>query len=86
MPYHVYILVNPDGKTYIGQTNDLERRLEQHNDPNWRGTLHTKRHSGPWHLLHSEKFGTRAEAIRRERELKTGKGRDWIKRELLGGY
>ena len=47
MAYHVYVLLNPDGKTYIGQTNDLERRLAQHNEPDFRGTLHTQRHQGP---------------------------------------
>jgi len=29
----VYVLVNPEGKTYVGQTADLERRLAEHNDP-----------------------------------------------------
>ena len=85
MAFHVYILVNPAGQTYVGQTNDLAHRLQQHNDPQYHGTLHTKRRAGPWRLLHSEEHATRAEAMRRERELKTGKGRDWIRRELLGG-
>ena len=44
MPYFVYVLVNPDNATYVGQTNDLTFRLQQHNDPLHRGTLHTKRH------------------------------------------
>jgi len=82
MAYHVYVLLNPDGKTYVGQTSDLARRVAQHNDPSFRLTLHTKRHSGPWRLVHSEEFATRADAIRRERQLKTGKGRDWMRREL----
>jgi putative endonuclease len=85
VPYSVYIFVNPQGKTYVGQTNDLERRVTQHNDPHHKGTLHTKRHKGPWTLIHSEEYKSRGEAICRERELKTGKGRDWIKRELLDG-
>ena len=83
--FSVYVLVNPEGKTYVGQTNDLQRRLSQHNDPAYSGTLHTKRHRGPWRLVHTEEYATRSEAMRRERELKTGKGREWIKRELLGG-
>jgi len=36
----------------------------------------------PWRLVYFEKFDTRAEAVRRERELKTGKGRDDLKRIL----
>ena len=33
MAFHVYVLVNPDGHTYVGQTNDVRRRLAQHNAP-----------------------------------------------------
>jgi putative endonuclease len=85
MPYYVYVLLNPDGETYIGQTGDLEHRIAQHNDPDFRGTLHTKRRRGPWRLIHSEEHPTRAAAMRRERELKTGKGRHWIEQHILGG-
>ena len=56
MPFFVYVLLNRQGKTYVGQTGDLPRRLSQHNDPNCRMTLHTKRHPGPWRLLHLEEF------------------------------
>ena len=85
MGFFVYVLINPEQKTYVGQTSDLDHRLSQHNDPNCRLTLHTKRHKGPWTLIHYEQFSTRAEAMRRERELKTGKGRDWIRQILLQG-
>jgi len=85
MPYYVYVLLNPDGKTYVGQTADLERRLAQHSDPEFRGTLYTKRHRGPWRLIHSEEHPSRTAAMRRERELKTGKGREWIKQQVSGG-
>ncbi|MFT5125357.1 MAG: putative endonuclease [Kiritimatiellia bacterium] len=76
--YFVYVLLNPDGRTYVGQTNDLGRRLTQHNDPNYRGTLHTKRHQGPWKLIHQETFASRSEAMRREKYFKTGVGREII--------
>jgi putative endonuclease len=79
--FWVYILQSETtGATYTGQTEDVARRLSEHNDPSNRRTLHTKRRPGPWLLLHAEPFPTRAEAMRRERELKTGKGRDWISR------
>ena len=74
MAFFAYVLLNPQGKTYVGQTSNLPRRLTQHNDAHCRLTLHTKRHPGPWQLLHSEQFATRSAAMRRERELKTGKG------------
>ena len=83
--FHVYVLVNPRKETYVGQTDNLTRRLTQHNDPGFRGSLHTKRHPGPWTLLHSESFPTRSAAMKREKELKTGKGRDQIRRWLAGG-
>jgi len=85
MPYFVYLLQNPDGKIYVGQTSNLERRIAQHNDPDCRLTLHTKRHAGPWRLLHSESFPSRSAAMRREKELKSGKGRDWVRDVLLRG-
>ena len=51
MPYFVYVLANPEGKVYIGQTGDLARRLREHNAPEYRGTLHAKRLKGPWTRL-----------------------------------
>ncbi len=85
MGFFVYILVSEtNGATYVGQTSDLVRRLLQHNDPACRLTLHTKRHPGPWRFVHSERYETRAEAMRREMELKSGKGRDWIKAQNFG--
>ena len=77
--------MNPQGKIYIGQTSDLSRRLTQHNDANYRGTLHTKRHVGPWELVYQEAYQTRREAMGRERELKSSRGRDWIRQELRKG-
>ena len=85
MPFYLYVLINSVGNTYIGQTADIERRLAQHNDPKCRLTLYTKRFPGPWKLIHCEELPTRSAAILRERQLKTGKGRDWIRRTLLHG-
>ncbi|NLF40947.1 GIY-YIG nuclease family protein [bacterium] len=81
----VYILQSQStGETYVGQTNDIDRRLAQHNDPEFRGTLHTKRRQGPWKLLHQEEFMSRSDAMRRERWLKSGSGYRFI-RHLLSG-
>jgi len=44
MPFYIYVLPNLDGKIYIGQTNDLQRRLAQYNTPDCRTTRRTKRH------------------------------------------
>ncbi|MGB9721070.1 MAG: GIY-YIG nuclease family protein, partial [bacterium] len=79
MPFYVYILQSKStGKIYVGQTMNLANRLEQHNDPEHKLTLHTKRNRGPWHLIYSEEYQTRAEAMRRERFFKTGRGRELI--------
>ena len=39
--YSVYVLLNPEGDIYIGQTGNLPLRLCEHNDPSFRGTLYT---------------------------------------------
>jgi putative endonuclease len=79
------VLENLLGEIYIGHTDDVDHRLAQHNDPGYRGTLHTKRHPGPWRFVHQETFATRREAMERERQLKSGRGRDWIRREKAFG-
>ncbi len=82
MAYHVYVLENPQGRRYIGQTADLAARLTQHNDSANRLTLHTKRHPGPWTLIYAEEQPTRADAMRREKWLKSGVGREWLVRRI----
>ncbi len=86
MAFWVYVLQSETtGKVYIGQTNDLRLRLSQHNDPNFQRTLHTKRNQGPWKLVQTETFSTRAQAMSREKALKSGQGRKWIREEILQG-
>jgi len=80
----VYVIRNPGGKLYIGQTDNLERRLLQHNDPTHTLTRTTKRFPGPWALVHSECCFTRSAALAREKALKSGQGRDWLRSRL--GY
>ncbi|HEY9584860.1 MAG TPA: GIY-YIG nuclease family protein [Candidatus Paceibacterota bacterium] len=77
--YTVYVLKNETGKLYIGQTIDLSKRLQEHNKT---GKGYTSKYR-PWLLLWSEAFVTRQESIKRERYLKTGVGRDWIKKNIL---
>ena len=81
--FHVYVLVNPDDEVYVGQTSNLKARLAQHNDPQCTFTLHTKRRHGPWRLLYHEEYGTRAAAMKRERHLKSGGGRRFIRGLLV---
>jgi putative endonuclease len=79
--YYVYILQSrKNNKLYIGQTNNLERRIEDHNAG--LGGKYT-RQKGPWILVHSEKHPNRASAVRRERYLKSTRG-SMEKKQLAG--
>ncbi len=70
--FFVYVLQSErTGRLYIGSTENLERRLAEHNTDLATAT----KNRGPWRLMHSEFFTTRKEAMARERYLKTGKGR-----------
>jgi putative endonuclease len=64
----VYILECSDHSLYVGCTNNLEKRLMEHNDSK-RGAHYTKIRR-PVVLRHSELFPTLAEARRREAEIK----------------
>jgi len=84
MPYWVYILQNEiTGKLYKGQTSDLERRIERHNTHESGSRRYTNIQKGPWQLIHKEKYSARSEAMKRERFLKSGQGREWIKDDIL---
>ena len=78
----VYVLHSQStGRFYIGQTSDLERRLQEHQAGDARYT----RGRGPWILVHTETYPTRSEAMKREKFLKSGKGRESLK-DLLAHY
>jgi putative endonuclease len=65
----VYVLAtSASGRTltYVGWTNDLERRLKQHNDGS--GAKSTRGRA--WTLLYAERFDTASEAMSREWRLK----------------
>jgi putative endonuclease len=71
MPYFTYILQSQStGRYYCGSTNDLERRLRQHNDPQYRLNKTTKNFPGPWRAVLSEEFETRSQAMTREKQIK----------------
>ncbi len=80
--YYVYVLYSAEyDKIYIGQTNDIGIRIERHNS----GKVKSTKAYIPWELVHYEKFATRSEAMKREKELKSHKGRDYIRKYLLIG-
>jgi putative endonuclease len=77
--WSVYVLLSlKNGRLCTGSTNDLERRLQEHN----RGKNRYAKHAGPFELVYTEDYRTRLEARQRERFLKSGQGRALLKREL----
>ncbi|MDB4978687.1 MAG: endonuclease [Candidatus Peribacteria bacterium] len=75
--YYVYILQNNEGVLYKGQTQDLKKRIEEHNSPDNKSTYTKTR--GPWKLIYKEVYSTRGEAMIREKFFKTGAGREFIR-------
>jgi len=79
MEYFVYILKSEiDGRLYKGQTNDIDKRLKEHNSGK---TKSTKGHK-PWKLVYFESYKTREEAVLREKYFKTGSGREFLKEKI----
>jgi putative endonuclease len=73
--FYVYVLKSNKGKLYIGHTNNIERRLIEHNS----GLSPYTKGRGPWELVYKETFNSRGEAMKREKFLKSGKGRGFLK-------
>jgi len=69
MPYLYILQSQSSGKYYIGCTNNLARRLSEHQADHTPST----RNRGPWRLVYQEQYETVAEARQRERELKNWK-------------
>ncbi len=76
MCYYVYILYSQKcDKFYIGHTDSLERRIEEHNLGQG-GQFSSS--CNPWKLMYHETFSNRAEAMKREKEIKNKKSRKYI--------
>lgn len=69
MHYFVYILRTSFNTLYIGQTNNLERRLKEHQEKTAKSAKYI-RHFSSCELVYSEVYPTRSEAMKRERQLK----------------
>jgi len=64
---------------YVGYTDDLKRRLKEHNNGK---SAYSKRYR-PWLLLYQEDFDNQIDAIKREKYLKSAAGRRWMKKILF---
>jgi len=78
--YYVYVLQSlKNRRFYTGSTNNLERRLFEHNSGQSKYTKST----APFVLIYKEEYLTRREAYEKEMYFKTGKGRKYIKNVLM---
>ncbi len=77
----VYILYSEKfKKTYTGFTSNLIERFKSHNFLETKGyTLKFR----PWEVIHVDFFDSKSEAMKREKFLKTGVGREFIKNLIL---
>jgi putative endonuclease len=74
--YTVYALYSEKfNKIYISQTENIERRMFEHN--NGLLSIYSKRYK-PWKVVYTEEYPTRAESMKRERQFKSQKGREFI--------
>ena len=63
------------GRIYVGFTTNLEKRIYEHNQGKTKSTKGYK----PWHLIYKETVGTREETRKREKFLKSGYGKEFLK-------
>ena len=79
MLFYVYVLQSiKNNGLYIGYTNDLRKRLKEHN----RGLNFSTKSYLPWQLIHYEAYRNKKDAERREKYLKTNQGSRLLKRML----
>lgn len=72
MQFCVYILLSKkDNKHYIGMTSNLDRRISEHNN----GLVKSTKHRRPFEIIHTEFFENKADALKREKQLKNKKGK-----------
>ena len=70
--YFVYILLSEkDNKRYIGFTDDIDRRLIEHNT----GKVKSTKNRRPLKLIYLEQFENKSVAMKREKEIKNQKGK-----------
>ncbi|RYY39159.1 MAG: GIY-YIG nuclease family protein [Chitinophagaceae bacterium] len=75
MNYYLYIIYSASlDQYYVGSSANLEDRLFRHNNSGSKATKKAK----DWTLKYTETFATRAQAVRREQEIKKKKSRKYI--------
>ncbi|HEY4505507.1 MAG TPA: GIY-YIG nuclease family protein [Candidatus Paceibacterota bacterium] len=79
--YYTYILKSKkNGRLYTGSTNDLRKRLKQHNEGK---STFTKRDK-PYEIIYYEACMNESDARSRELQLKSGNGKRYLRNRLRG--
>ena len=79
--FYTYIIhSDKTGNYYIGCTNNLERRIQEHNA----NKTHSLKNRGPYRIIYTEQYLTKAEATKRELKIKSYKGGNGF-RKLISG-
>lgn len=74
--YHVYALKSAlSNRIYVGLTNNLSRRINEHN----LGRVYSTKGYRPWSLIYCEQVPTITEARKKEKYLKSGYGKETLK-------
>lgn len=81
MFFYTYLLKSEkENKFYLGFTDDLDKRLEKHNN----GEVYWTKRYKPWKMIYYEAYLSREDALNRERQLKRfAKGFAQLKRRLM---
>jgi putative endonuclease len=78
--YYVYLLENENDKSwYTGYSSDLKKRLIQHQSGQGGQTTSRK---DKWVLIYYEAYINKNDAIGREKFLKSGSGRKFLKKQM----
>jgi putative endonuclease len=81
--FKVYVLYSEKyNKIYVGMTSNLEERFKSHNELGKKGwTLKFR----PWEILYTEEFADKSAALKREKQLNSGHGRNFIRSLVAKG-
>jgi putative endonuclease len=77
--YYVYVIESQkNGDLYKGFTTDINKRIKEHNA----GVTESTKNFRPWRLVYCEIFLNKKDSMEREKYLKSGWGREYLKKSL----
>ncbi len=83
--YCIYVIQHNETKEiYIGKTNNIKRRLKEHNSNKQKATI---RKNGIWILIYLEVYRSKKDADDRENSLKQhGSNKRWLKKRISNSF